>query len=71
MEKIDLWYVIVNSGDGEAYLRFYLTKKRARQAEDNQREGWGGSCVGSIQSYMGSKEYFYAVENETTPDEEF
>ncbi len=59
-----LWYSIGNGGDGSAYLRWFKTKESASLDQDNMSEGWGEPCYGSIDSFVGSKEYVEAEKNE-------
>lgn len=63
MEEVKVWYACFNTGDGEVRLQWYLTEKEAEVAEDSQDEGWGGSCVRSVETFIGSDIHREAVEN--------
>jgi hypothetical protein len=54
MEKTKVWYSPTNGGDGSVFLRWFLTEKEAREDQDNQDEGWGEDCSGSVETFIGS-----------------
>ncbi len=61
---LTLWYSIRNHGDGSAYPHWFGSEATARKDQDLQEEGWGESCIGSIQSFEGSDEHKKALEND-------
>jgi hypothetical protein len=64
MKIITLWYSIRNHGDGSAYPHWFGSEATADKDQDLQEEGWGESCIGSIQSFEGSDEHKQALEND-------
>ncbi len=50
-------------GDGSAYPSFFLTEEEADYDQDNMDEGWGETCTGYVDSYIGSRTYNEAIEN--------
>ncbi len=63
MEKITVWYSISNGGDGSASLHWFLTRQ---EVEDDQEdmEGWGEPCMGSVQTFIGSDIHKEAIQND-------
>lgn len=52
MKKFELFYHVVNGGDGSAFPRFFMSEAAAEKAEEAQQEegeGWGESSVGSVE----------------------
>lgn len=54
LEKVEVYYACMNNGDGSVSLEWYLTDEEAEAAEDNQDEGWGEHCNGSVETFVGS-----------------
>lgn len=54
MEKVVVYYACMNGGDGSVSLEWYLTEDEAEYAEYGQDQGWGESCVGSVETFIGS-----------------
>jgi hypothetical protein len=54
MTKVVVWYSVQNGGDGSAYPGWFLTEEDAQYDQDNMCEGWGESCLGSIETFEGS-----------------
>jgi len=44
-----VWYSVENGGDGSAYPRFFDTSELAEWHQENQDEGWGEICTGSLE----------------------
>lgn len=63
LKKVDVWYACINGGDGSVGLRWYLEAEHAEKAEEDQSEGWGECCVGSVETFEGSDIHQEAVEN--------
>lgn len=63
MEKVTVWYSPVNGGDGSVGLRWFLTAEEAEYDQENQYEGWGEDCSGSVETFVGSDIHQEAVEN--------
>lgn len=64
MKIIQLWYSVRNHGDGSAYPHWFGSQETADKDQDLQDEGWGESCIGSIQSFEGSNEHQEALKND-------
>lgn len=54
MEKIKIWYSIQNGGDGSAFPYWFLTEEEAEKDQENMDEGWGESCIGSVETFVDS-----------------
>lgn len=54
LEKITVWYSVRNCGDGSAYPYWFLTEEEADKDQENQDDTWSESCVGSVQTFVGS-----------------
>lgn len=63
MEKIEIWYSVRNGGDGSAYPIFFLTEEESEYDQENMYEGWGETCNGMVETYIGSNCHQEAVEN--------
>lgn len=63
MEKVIVYYAMLNAGDGSAYLQWYLTEEEAQTVEEEQDEGWGEGCDGSVETFIGSDIHKEAVQN--------
>lgn len=64
MEKVYIWYSISNCGDGSAYADFCLTEEAAEEHQERMYEGWSESCIGRIETFVGSESYVEAKRNE-------
>lgn len=63
LKPVDVYYSIENCGDGSAYPTWFLTMKDANFHNDSQSEGWGETCTGSEETFIGSSTYKKAKEN--------
>lgn len=63
MEKVLIYYGIFNSGDGSVHLKWFLSREEAIKAEENQNEGWGEDCTGSVETFEGSDIHRRAIKN--------
>ena len=63
LERIVVWYSIDNCGDGSAYPIWFLTKQEAQTHQEKMSEGWGESCIGSVETYFGSDIHHKAINN--------
>jgi len=63
LEKVEVYYACMNCGDGSVAVRWYLTWEEAVAAEENQSEGWGEPCDGSVETFIGSNIYKAAKRN--------
>lgn len=63
MEKVDVYFSIVNGGDGSAYPTWFLTGIEADEHQENMDEGWGEPCIGLVETYVGSNIHKVAMEN--------
>ena len=66
MEKIEVWYSLVDCGDGSVAPYWYLTEEEAytHQEELSDRgEGWGEPCIGMVQTYENSNVHLEAIRN--------
>ena len=61
---VTVWFSIANGGDGSAYPQWFLTEDAAEQDQSDMEEGWGESCTGSVDTYVGSNIHKRAVQNE-------
>lgn len=68
LEPCTLYYSVQNGGDGSAYPRFFLTNEACEY--DQETEGWGETCTGSVESYVGSSTWNNARDNENEQREE-
>lgn len=48
MEKLTIWYSVHNGGDGSAYPVLMESERQVQIDQQNQDEGWGEPCYGSI-----------------------
>jgi hypothetical protein len=69
MEKVVVWFSIQNGGDGSAYPAWFLTEEEAEQDQEDMYEGWGESCTGSVETFIGSDIHEEAVLNRKTETE--
>lgn len=60
--KTVVWYSIQNGGDGSAYPAWFLTLEDAEKDQDDADEGWGESCTGSVETFIGSDIHESAVQ---------
>jgi len=63
LEKVVVWYSIQNCGDGSAAPYWFLTEEEADKDQEDMDEGWGESCIGSVETFVGSDIHREAVEN--------
>ena len=61
MEKVTVYYSIQNGGDGSAYPTWFLTYDDAELDQEREEEGWGESCTGSVETYIGSNVHTSAI----------
>lgn len=61
--KTEVWYSIRNGGDGSASPAWFLSEEHAEKDQENMDEGWGESCTGSVETFIGSDIYKEATEN--------
>jgi len=64
MKIIKIYYACGNGGDGSVYLEWFLSQDKASDWEENQDEGWGEDCTGSVETFEGSDIHNKAIENE-------
>ena len=69
MEKIDIWFLIVDCGDGSAYLEWYLTESDTEKADQKQidecEHNFAELCNGRVETFVGSNIHKDAIENST------
>lgn len=63
MEVIIIWSSIQNGGDGSAYNRWLLTQEEAEDDQESMDEGWGESCICSVETFVGSDIHKEALRN--------
>ena len=63
LEPVEVYYSVQNGGDGSAYPRWFLSFEDAERDQEQMSEGWGESCTGTVQTYVGSVVYNQAVLN--------
>lgn len=63
IEPIEIWYSIRNGGDGSAHPAYFLTEEESEYDQDNLDEGWGETCNGMIETYVGSNVHKKAIIN--------
>jgi hypothetical protein len=65
MEKVEVWYLIVSGGDGSAYPHWFLTEDETEFKEEYEintfGEGFGETCNGMIETFVGSNVHRDAV----------
>jgi len=66
--KVVVWYSIEGGGDGSAYNNWFLTQNEASQNQEDQEEGWGEECIGSVETYEGSDVFLKATEARLTSE---
>jgi len=59
--QTEVWYSIQNGGDGSAYPKWFLTQRDTEQDQSQMNEGWGETCNGSVQTFVGSDIYVEAI----------
>ena len=64
MERVKLYGVIINCGDGSATVEFFLNEEKADRVDNSQSEGWSEPSVFIIDTYTGSDTHSSAVYNE-------
>ena len=63
LKKTTVWFSVRNGGDGSAYPVWFLTRPDADKDQENMCEGWGESCIGSVQTYEGADIHTEAKNN--------
>ena len=63
LEKITIWYLVSNGGDGSAYPICYLTKEETETVDEADCEGFAETCNGEIETYKGSNVHLEAIFN--------
>jgi hypothetical protein len=48
MSETTIYYSVRNCGDGSAYPSFFANERMAEFDQENQSEGWGEPCTGSL-----------------------
>lgn len=61
---------ITPSGDGEAYIEWFLTQEEADYHQEHLSEPWGDYCVEPIETYEDSNIYREALINSAQQKEE-
>ena len=61
--KTTVWYSVQNGGDGSAYPGWFLTYDDAELDQEQMCEGWGESCTGSVETFIGSDIHKEATKN--------
>ena len=69
MEKVTIWYSPRNGGDGSVGLSWFLTAEEAEYDQENQYEGWGEDCSGSVETFVGSDIHRKALKNSKDSNE--
>jgi len=54
LEKVEVYYACMNNGDGSVSLEWFLTEDKANEEERGQDEGWGETCTGRVETFIGS-----------------
>ena len=60
----ELWYSVVNAGDGSAYPKFFTSKESAQKHQEKGNEdgdGWAEDCSGVAQLIIKDDVIFYTV----------
>jgi hypothetical protein len=70
MKKIVVWFSVQNGGDGSAYPRWYLTEEETEYDQENMYEGWGETCNGSVETFVGADIHLRAIKNSEAQREE-
>jgi hypothetical protein len=70
MTPITLYGSIVNCGDGSASISWFLTEEEAEYDQENASEGWGETCIETVESYEGSYTHQEALRNSEEQAEE-
>ena len=63
MDKVEVWYLITNCGDGSAYPRWFLSKDDSEEADAKETEPFAETCNGMVETYVGSNIHKLATEN--------
>lgn len=63
MARFELFYRVINGGDGSASVAFHMSKSAAEKAEekdnDEYGEGWAESSVGGVDLEVIDGEIYY------------
>ena len=70
MEKINIWYSIKNGGDGTASPDWFLTEEETEYDQENMYEGWGETCNGMVETFVGSNIHKKAIINSAEQEKE-
>jgi hypothetical protein len=63
MKEVCIWYGILNSGDGEVFLRWYLSEEEAKKDQERD-DGWCGNYnIECIETFEGSGIHKEAIRN--------
>lgn len=62
MEKVEIWYNIINCGDGSAAVQWFLTEQDALDEYETQYEPFAEDGVDSVETFVGSDIHKYAIE---------
>lgn len=54
LEKVTIYFACMNGGDGSVSVQWFTTAEAANKAEEDQDEGWGEPCTGSVETFRGS-----------------
>lgn len=63
LEKTVVHFACIDGGDGSVSVQWYRTGEEAEKAEEEQDEGWGEPCTGSVETYKGSDIHKKAIKN--------
>lgn len=63
LTPVTIWYSVSNGGDGSAYPLFFLTEEETEYDQENMYEGWGETCNGSFDTFVGSDAHQEAMKN--------
>ena len=66
LEKIEIWYNVVDGGDGSAYPTFFLSEDESTKSYEEQYEngeGFAEDCSGIIETFVGSNIHKEAISN--------
>lgn len=62
MEKVTVAYSVDNGGDGSAYPSWWECEEDAKINQESALAGWGESCTGRVETYVGSNIHSEAVD---------
>lgn len=66
MEKIKLYYNIIDSGDGSAWISWHLTEENRNIAAKQEESDFMIAPIseGDVETFIGSDIYNYALQND-------